>query len=102
MLIDGRGGNPDYEAYAAFGLPLPPEATDEIELPPAQYRAVAIFRRCMTQWRWLAGFGKSIRTGLDYTAVKAIIEMMGEKIDTQLLDDIAELEQEALVRLNGK
>jgi hypothetical protein len=71
-------------------------------LPPDAYRAAAIFSRCLTQWRWIAGFGGALRVGLDYTALQAVMQIMGETPSADLLDDIQTLEIEAMRRLNGR
>ncbi len=39
--------------------------------------AVQMFMACATQWRMAVGMGGATPTGLDYSAVQAVIQMRG-------------------------
>lgn len=59
---------------------------------PENWDAVRVFTACATQWRISAGH----RTGLDYAALYAVIQMLGITANEDLLARIQVLEAEAL------
>lgn len=72
--------------FMAANPPPPCEVWD------CNWPAYLVFRSMVTQWR--SGFGGP--TGLDYTALKTVMEIHGIADQQQMLDDIATMEFEAL------
>lgn len=71
--------------------------------PPVQvwscnWQAFRIFSAMLTQWR--SGF--SGFTGLDYTALKTVMDIHGVTDQQQMLEDIAVMEIEALKIMKAK
>ena len=74
---------------------------------PENWRAWGFFLDyCGTQWRWAsAGMGAPIRTGLDYTAIKACIDAQTDLTEEQrkeLFDDVRQMERAALAGMNNQ
>lgn len=56
---------------------LPAATLPEVfEVLPENWETVQVFEACASQWRWVSGMTIA-RTGLDYTAVAAVMHMMG-------------------------
>ncbi len=103
--VESGAIHPDaYEAMAFFGFDVPEDAAaavdagERCEVRSDCYEAAVVFAACATQWRWVSvggglGPGALIRTGLDYTAVAAVMTAEGIKAS---LADIAIIETAAL------
>lgn len=77
--------------------PVAPEV--DCEVHEDCWASVMFFAALETQWRWVAGgMARGERTGLDYTAVLATMQMRGmrQKQRPALLDDVRAMEREAL------
>jgi hypothetical protein len=94
MYAGSRG--PSDEELARYGLTRDDveDAEEIIDLWPENMQAFGLFDRLGTQWR----VGMSGATGLDYTAVQAVMVLTGVKRSDQpaLFDDIRVLERAAL------
>lgn len=80
---------------AKFMADNPPPPT---EVWACNWTAFQVFKAVMTQWR--SGFSGFI--GLDYTALKTIMDIHGIEDQMQMLDDIAVMEIEALKIMRAK
>ena len=74
---------------------------------PDSHRAWGFFLDyCGTQWRWAgAGMGAPIRTGLDYTAIKACVDEqtdMTEDERRELFADVRQMERAALAGMSSQ
>lgn len=56
--------------------------------------ALNVFLAVQTQWRVIGGMGPLAYTGLDYTALKATMDLLGvaKKLRAALFEDVRELE----------
>ena len=69
---------------------------------PENWQAIEVFVACQTQWRYLSGMGGAVRTGLDYTAVHAVMVMMQVEDTKDCLMRLQVCEQEALEIFNER
>ncbi len=51
----------------------------DVELSPEEWRAWEVFDAMWSNWRVIAGFSKVQFQGLDYSAVEAVMRMLGIK-----------------------
>lgn len=84
--------------YKAMGIVMPPELlahlkTKEHTVWHDNWPALELFAACATQWR--AGPAGGV-TGLDYTAVRSVMQMSAVLDQHQMFDDIRLLELGAL------
>ena len=74
-MVSGGGGDIEAEAKK-LGIPVKTlqasEQWRDAEIWPDQEQTVAVFSAMMTQWR----FGPAGATGLDYTALPAVMDML--------------------------
>ena len=71
----------------------------DLEVWPESWESVETFMRCATQWRYFPMGGAQ---GLDYTAVRAVLQMQGVLDQSAALSDIRLLEHGALFAMRGK
>ena len=78
----------------AFGFKASDYGEKTVEVWPENMEVVRLFSMLGTQWR----IGMSGPSGLDYTAVKSVLEMNGikRKKQAEMLDLIGVMEKEAL------
>ena len=78
----------------AFGFKTSDYGEKTVEVWPENMEVVRLFSLLGTQWR----VGRSGPSGLDYTAVKSVLEMNGikRKKQAEMLDLIGVMEKEAL------
>lgn len=88
------------------GVALPPEAVAFYRSRRADFvvwaecwESVELFGACATQWRVLPMGGL---LGLDYSAVRAVLQMRGVLDQAAAFDDVRLLEQGALAAMRGK
>lgn len=75
---------------------------EEFEVWPDNWDALVLFAECGTQWRWLAGFGRAGRTGLDYSGVESVLGSMPGITDrAQAMADVRVMERAALEVFNA-
>lgn len=98
------GGRADEGSLAddvkAFGMTLPPAqqarvdaaAENAMDIADANWPAVTVFLHSTTQWR----VGMAGATGLDYTAVEAVMRMLGIDGSADALSRVTIVEQEVL------
>ena len=85
---------------AVFGFKPEDFDNEAVEIWACNWEAVLLFGAVCTQWR--VAFGGA--TGLDYTAVKVVMDMQDIKRDKQpeMLRDIQLMEIEALAVMREK
>ena len=84
---------------AAFGLELPAVDRDENCLIwPEAWPAVDLFLKVQTQWRG----GASGIIGLDYGAVRWVMQLYGSEDDRELLEDLQVIEARVIERVNDR
>jgi hypothetical protein len=84
-------------AAAAFGIALPePEPELDFEVWKENWDVVGLFVRIGTQWRTSVGGV----TGLDYSAVIAVINMYAYPEPQSLLEDLQVMEIAAMEEMN--
>lgn len=87
-----------------LGIDLSPEdlrAEPGAGVWPENVAAVKAFLAVATQWRFRPlGEGRSLATGLDYTAARAGLEMDGIKVTPDLWSKIRVIEAGAVVAMN--
>jgi hypothetical protein len=84
---------------AAFGLELPAAERDEDCLVwPEAWPAVDMFLKVQTQWRG----GASGIIGLDYGAVRWVMQLYGSEDDRELLEDLQVIEARVIERVNDR
>lgn len=81
--------------FAAAGLE-PPPLPNEYEVWPENWDALQLFLACSTQWRYSGMTGAP--TGLDYTAVMAVLPMYSD-VPRDTMDRVRILEATALREL---
>lgn len=70
--------------FATMGVSIPAELVEEEEVFEIWDINVALFQAFEaldTQWRFIAGFGAAIRTGLDYAGVEIVLRSRGLELD---------------------
>jgi hypothetical protein len=77
-------------------------ASAEFEVWPENWESFLFFTGLETQWRFIAGLSGTVRTGLDYTAVLAEMQLKGMSVPDRigLFADIKLMERAALEALN--
>ena len=84
---------------AAFGLELPAVERDEDCLVwPEAWPAVDLFLKVQTQWRG----GASGIIGLDYGAVRWVMQLYGSEDDRELLEDLQVIEARVIEKVNDR
>ncbi len=84
---------------AAFGLELPAAERDEDCLVwPEAWPAVDLFLKVQTQWRG----GASGIIGLDYGAVRWVMQLYGAEDDRELLEDLQVIEARVIEKVNDR
>ena len=84
---------------AAFGLELPAVERDEdCPIWPEAWPAVDLFLKVQTQWRG----GASGIIGLDYGAVRWVMQLYGSADDRELLEDLQVIEARVIERVNDR
>ena len=84
---------------AAFGLELPAVERDENCLIwPEAWPAVDLFLKVQTQWRG----GASGIIGLDYGAVRWVMQLYGSADDRELLEDLQVIEARVIEKVNDR
>jgi hypothetical protein len=85
---------------AAFGLVMPDlEQDDENCLVwPEAWPAVDLFLKVQTQWRG----GASGIIGLDYTAVRWVMQLYGVEDERELLEDLQVIEARVIEKVNDR
>lgn len=84
---------------AAFGLELPAAEGDEDCLVwPEAWPAVELFLKVQTQWRG----GASGIIGLDYTAVRWVMQLYGVEDERELLEDLQVIEARVIEKVNDR
>ena len=80
---------------------------DEHTLKSADYaiweehlEALEVFLACSRQWRVVSGFGGSRPQGLDASALRSTMQMLGVKDQRNMLFQVQEIESGALEILN--
>lgn len=99
--VNHRAGKDDSKADLEW-LQIPEEnqqvEPDEFEVYPENWQALELFRQCASQWR-TAGMGTV--TGLDYTSVKAVLDIHHPNTNhIELFEQIRLLEQGALTAMH--
>lgn len=81
------------ERLEVFGL-LPEDFDEFVEVWPVLWAALLVFEAMATQWR----SGASGATGLDYSALPSVMDMLGIGSDKrgEVFQDVRLMEQEAL------
>ena len=95
------------EDYRNQGVELPPEAVEfmksqrpaDFEVWPENWEPLETFMLCATQWRYFPMGGAQ---GLDYAAVRAVLQMHGVLDQSAALLDLRLLECGALAAMRGK
>ena len=65
--------------------------------------AIQLFLACQTQWHHLATMSSVIKTGLDYTAVKTVMELrFSSHNQAELFTKLQIIESQALTAFNNK
>ena len=65
---------------------------------PETWPAVDLFLKVQTQWRG----GASGIIGLDYTAVRWVMQLYGSEDDWELLEDLQVIEARVIERVNDR
>lgn len=94
-MIDDSGDD-----AAAFGLVLPDleQADENCPIWPEAWPAVDLFLKVQTQWRG----GASGIIGLDYGAVRWIMQLYGSADDRELLQDLQVIEARVIETVNDR
>lgn len=72
-------------------------APSAFEVWPENWPAFIAFTECSTQWRWLLGAKRAVRTGLDYGGVGAVLDSLPWITDrAQAMADIRIMERAVL------
>ncbi len=81
-LAGGETKNEAEDDLLAFGVSeeaarefAPPDPV-HFEVWPENWDTIQVFEVCETQWNWAVGM-TAVRTGLDYTALRSAMGMMG-------------------------
>lgn len=82
-----------------MGIHLVPAEQDLIEVLEPNLLSVAAFLECKTQWRMVSGFAGITWTGLDYPAVKLVLDELD--CPRGVFADIRLMEAAALEVLNS-
>lgn len=98
----GAGADESGRALEAFGLDARRCRANRFEVWRDNLPSLELFLSVSTQWKWLAGAGAAIRTGLDYAALEAAMRMLGVKGKDRALmfGDIRAMEGAALEVFN--
>ena len=85
---------------AAFGIVLPDleQADENCLIWPEAWPAVELFLKVQTQWRG----GASGIIGLDYTAVRWVMELYQSGDQRELLEDVQVIEARVIERVNDR
>jgi hypothetical protein len=73
------------------------QADDYFEILPENVESFSVFARCSTQWNISAN---GFPTGIDYSALQAIMSMLGYKKPAQIFDEIQLIERGALTQMS--
>lgn len=82
-----------------MGLRLVPAEQDQLEVLEPNLLSVAAFLECRTQWRVVSGLAGVAWIGLDYPAVKLVLDDLG--CPQNVFADIRMMEAAALEVLNS-
>ncbi|MAF43069.1 MAG: hypothetical protein CMI54_02710 [Parcubacteria group bacterium] len=74
----------------------PAEEEPVFNVWPEHAKALDIFLKCSTQWRVIAGMGGAVFQGIDYTALKAVIDLFCDENPRELFTDVCHIERGAL------
>ena len=72
------------------------ESGDIISVWRVNWPVVTLFLDLETQWRAVAGLAGIVWTGIDYTSVRAVLDIRRRRRQGRLLDDLMVMEREAL------
>ncbi|MCH8500150.1 MAG: DUF1799 domain-containing protein [Marinobacter sp.] len=73
--VDPGGLESDMQAFGITAQVPATTESSEFMVLPENFRAVEVFAACNTQWRYAGMTGTC--TGLDYTALSAVMAMLG-------------------------
>lgn len=103
VVQDMKAMNAPAEVIEAFLQQEKPE-DEHCKVLPENWDAVNLFNQMGTQWRSslvaVKGGFMSVRTGLDYTALEALMRMMGTHHKSDVLTRIQIMESAALEEMN--
>lgn len=71
---------------------------EELAIMPTAWESLMVFLNCQTQWRFALGMAGVMWGGLDYNAVKLVLEDM--QASAHVFSDLRAMEGEALRILN--
>lgn len=71
------------------------EADEHFEVWPENWLTLEVFIACQTQWRYLSGMSVE-KTGLDYTAVTALMNAWGVEDTREVFDGVRLVEATVL------
>lgn len=70
------------------------DTPEDFNVLPENWDATQLYQQCDTQWNWVSGFSKSVKTGLNYAGVDVV--MAKNKYKDSVFKQVQVMERVAL------